>query len=83
MVPKSPICFRKTHLDPRVLEETLPACSRIPRRAVVRCHKLPVAELLVDLASLRYIIFSDQHKGARNGADDFLRCERAYNAALA
>jgi hypothetical protein len=37
----------------------------------------------LDLASTRYIIFSDQHKGARNGADDFLRCERAYNAALA
>lgn len=29
------------------------------------------------------IIFSDQHKGARDGADDFQRCERAYNAALA
>lgn len=36
-----------------------------------------------DLASSRYIIFSDQHRGARNRADDFLRCERAYNAALA
>ena len=31
----------------------------------------------------RLIIFSDQHRGARNGADDFLRSERAYNAALA
>jgi hypothetical protein len=29
------------------------------------------------------IIFSDQHKGARDGADDFQRCERSYNAALA
>jgi predicted phosphodiesterase len=28
------------------------------------------------------IIFSDHHKGARDGADDFQRCERAYNAAL-
>jgi hypothetical protein len=37
----------------------------------------------VDLATARYIIFSDQHKGARNGADDFQRSERAYNAALA
>jgi predicted phosphodiesterase len=36
-----------------------------------------------DLASARYVIFSDQHKGVRNGADDFLCCERAYNAALA
>ncbi len=30
----------------------------------------------------RMIIFSDLHKGARNYADDFRRCERAYNAAL-
>lgn len=37
----------------------------------------------IDLAAFRHIIFSDQHKGARNGADDFQRCERAYNAALA
>ncbi len=29
------------------------------------------------------IVFSDQHKGARDGADDFRRSERAYNAALA
>lgn len=31
----------------------------------------------------RIVIFSDLHKGARDGADDFQRCERAYNAALA
>ena len=30
----------------------------------------------------RMVIFSDLHKGARNGADDFRRCEQAYNAAL-
>lgn len=36
-----------------------------------------------DLASDQVVIFSDQHRGARNGADDFRRCERAYNAALA
>lgn len=30
----------------------------------------------------RMIVFSDLHKGARNGADDFRRCEQAYNAAL-
>ncbi|RYY83213.1 MAG: metallophosphoesterase, partial [Chitinophagaceae bacterium] len=30
----------------------------------------------------RYIIFSDQHKGTRNGADDFAVCEPAYLAAL-
>lgn len=34
-------------------------------------------------AGKRMIILSDQHKGAGDGADDFLRCERSYNAALA
>lgn len=34
-------------------------------------------------ATDRVVIFSDLHKGARDGADDFQRCERAYNAALA
>jgi predicted phosphodiesterase len=29
-----------------------------------------------------FIIFSDQHKGARNGADDFVASERNYLAAL-
>lgn len=30
----------------------------------------------------RFIVFSDQHKGARNGADDFLLCEDNYLRAL-
>ncbi len=30
----------------------------------------------------RFIILSDQHKGAKNGADDFAGCERNYLAAL-
>src|SRR5512132_3855666 len=36
-----------------------------------------------DLRSAKFVIFSDQHKGKRDAADDFLVCERAYNAALA
>ncbi len=36
----------------------------------------------VDLDTARIVVFSDHHKGARDGADDFLRCERAYAAAL-
>jgi predicted phosphodiesterase len=30
----------------------------------------------------RYIIFSDQHKGAKNGADDFMAAEQNYVSAL-
>jgi UDP-2,3-diacylglucosamine pyrophosphatase LpxH len=37
----------------------------------------------VDLDTARMVVFSDHHKGARDGADDFMRCERAYAAALA
>lgn len=35
-----------------------------------------------DSSKDRFIIFSDQHKGAKNGADDFMICEPNYLAAL-
>ncbi len=35
-----------------------------------------------DITTGKFIIFSDQHKGAGNGADDFLPCEKNYIAAL-
>jgi hypothetical protein len=38
---------------------------------------------VLDVQSAKFVIFSDLHKGGRDGADDFLVCERAYNAALA
>ena len=39
----------------------------------------------IDLDSVngRVIIFSDQHRGARDGADDFAVCEKTYLSALA
>ena len=37
----------------------------------------------VELQNVRVAILSDQHKGSRDGADDFRGCERAYAAALA
>lgn len=40
-------------------------------------------EIVLDLKSAKFIIFSDHHKGNRDGADDFRICEGAYNAALA
>ena len=40
-------------------------------------------EQQLSLDTARVVVFSDHHKGARDGADDFLRCERAYHAALA
>jgi hypothetical protein len=40
-------------------------------------------ETVLDIRSARWVIFSDHHRGNRDGADDFRVCERAYNAALA
>jgi predicted phosphodiesterase len=40
-------------------------------------------EMSLDISTKKYVIFSDHHKGNRDGADDFRICERAYNAALA
>ena len=53
--------------------------------AFVRAQKQEKEEnkLVLDIKSAKYIIFSDHHKGNRDGADDFRVCERAYNAALA
>jgi hypothetical protein len=37
---------------------------------------------LLDINQDKIIIFSDQHKGARDGADDFKLAEKNYLAAL-
>ena len=39
-------------------------------------------QIAFNMRSAKFVIFSDQHKGTRDAADDFLLCERAYNAAL-
>lgn len=39
-------------------------------------------ELDVGSGQARIVIFSDHHRGVRDGADDFMRCEKAYSAAL-
>lgn len=36
-----------------------------------------------DVQADSLVIFSDHHRGRRDGADDFIRCERAYRSALA
>ena len=35
-----------------------------------------------DVAANKYILFSDQHKGRKNGADDFALAEQNYVSAL-
>lgn len=67
------------------LEETRGIISSALDEALVRAMKQEneEGEMILDLQSGRFVIFSDHHKGNRDGADDFRFCERAYNAALA
>jgi predicted phosphodiesterase len=72
-------------------QEELARATRDQRyhRKVARALDRALAEarreepVVLDIARDRWIVFSDQHKGARNRADDFRWSERAYNAALA
>jgi calcineurin-like phosphoesterase family protein len=50
--------------------------------ALTRAHEQAATREIVAGVD-RYVIFSDHHKGSRDGADDFQRSERSYNAALA
>jgi Calcineurin-like phosphoesterase len=51
--------------------------------ALTRVFEHDSEEHEVDLNTTKIIVFSDHHKGSRDGADDFRGCERAYAAALA
>jgi predicted phosphodiesterase len=44
--------------------------------------ELSATERMLDVDHDRLVIFSDHHKGRRDGADDFAICEPAYLAAL-
>jgi predicted phosphodiesterase len=51
-------------------------------RCILDSEKKKGLVIPFDIASGKMIIFSDQHKGTRNGADDFLMCEQNYLEAL-
>lgn len=77
------------HTDPESQVNTRSEARRQDRYTRRVCDAMASAyrraekeERDVDLQSARYVILSDQHRGARDGADDFRRCEAAYNAAL-
>jgi len=57
------------------------ALDAVYARALARDTAKP--RIRLDVAVDRFVLFSDLHRGARNGADDFRRTERAFNAALA
>lgn len=60
------------HVDPDKIKKRLDEAFGSP----------DVVKMKRELGKEKIIVFSDQHKGARDGADDFQRCERSYNAAL-
>ena len=59
--------------------------ERRVRRGLDRSYALAVErkyELRTGIDQARVVIFSDLHRGVRDSADDFQRCEMAYSAAL-
>jgi UDP-2,3-diacylglucosamine pyrophosphatase LpxH len=80
MVPSSRSELKKGLQDSKHRQRVAEALDQAWQRALAGEKSVT---LDVDLSSARFVIFSDQHKGVRNRADDFLGCERAYNAALA
>lgn len=52
-------------------------------KGLERAFNEPSHSMSMELDSIRLIVLSDVHRGVRDGADDFQRCERAFNAALA
>lgn len=46
-------------------------------RALKQAHSIDQ-----EINNMKWVIFSDHHRGQRDGADDFLRCEQAYINAL-
>lgn len=64
-----------------VPEKIFNALSRLRRQI----HKQPSKKgplISFDIDHDKFIIFSDQHKGAKDGADDFMLCEPNYLSAL-
>jgi predicted phosphodiesterase len=64
-----------------VPEKIFKALSRLKKQIERQpSQKGPLISFAIEQG--RVIIFSDQHKGAKNGADDFMLCEPNYLAAL-
>ena len=58
-------------------------CAEIGRGLTRAYEGRRVLEQSAELGGMRLAVFSDQHRGTRDGADDHWRSERAYRAALA
>lgn len=56
--------------------------KKIHRRLEEVYQHAAAEEEVLDLDSARWVVFSDQHRGQRNSADNFRGCEKTYHAAL-
>ncbi|MER3498276.1 MAG: metallophosphoesterase [Chitinophagaceae bacterium] len=64
-----------------VAKKIFKALSRLKQQLQKQpCKKGPL--LQADASTCKIIVFSDQHKGAKDGADDFMLCEANYIGAL-
>lgn len=69
-------------MDPRAAKEQREYRERIKKGLDGAFDDARKDAQRLQLDSERLIVFSDHHRGARDGADDFWRCERSYHAAL-
>lgn len=60
----------------------MPSPSAVTRALDRVFAELAATERTLDVDRDRLVVFSDHHKGRRDGADDFAICEPAYLAAL-
>ena len=64
------------------LDKVMESLSKIYELSIDQPGKKSGNMFSFDPVKQSVIIFSDQHKGGRNGADDFANCESVYIAAL-
>lgn len=67
--------------DIQKLNKVIEKISQALDKAFDRAMKQQEA-ICIDIHRAKLVIFSDHHRGSRDGADDFKVCEQAYNAAL-
>jgi len=68
----------------------LPTLKEIDHARVAKAMDAALARIIaagdviqVDVQTDQFVVFSDQHKGSRDGADDFVAAELTYNRAIA
>lgn len=82
---------RNQYVDPTAESASLmPALKKIDYARVANAMDAALQRVIalddviqLDIQTDQFVVFSDQHKGARDGADDFQVAEQTYNGAIA